>query len=35
MADTEVRLLVISHRHFATLLEDVPGLTQTLLAILS
>jgi hypothetical protein len=32
---TAVRLLVISRRHFATLLEDVPGLTQTLLVTLS
>ncbi len=35
VADTPVRLLVISRRHFATLLKDVPGLIQTLLVTLS
>lgn len=35
IADTPVRLLVISRRHFSMLLEDVPGLTQTLLATVS
>ncbi len=35
VADTPVRLLVISRRHFANLLKDVPGLTQILLATLS
>jgi CRP/FNR family transcriptional regulator, cyclic AMP receptor protein len=34
-ADTPVRLLVISRRQFSTLLMDVPGLTQNLLATLS
>ncbi len=35
VADTPLRLLVISRRHFSMLLKDVPGLTQTLLATLS
>jgi CRP/FNR family cyclic AMP-dependent transcriptional regulator len=35
VADTPVRLLVISRRHFSMLLKDVPGLTQTLLVTLS
>jgi CRP-like cAMP-binding protein len=35
IADSPVRLLVISRRQFSMLLEDVPGLTQTLLATLS
>jgi CRP-like cAMP-binding protein len=35
VADTSVRLLVISRRHFSALLRDVPGLTQTILATLS
>lgn len=35
VADTPVRLLVISRRHFSELLKDLPGLTQTLLATLS
>jgi CRP/FNR family cyclic AMP-dependent transcriptional regulator len=35
VANTSVRLLVISRRHFATLLRDVPGLTQTILVTLS
>lgn len=35
VADTPVRLLVISRRHFSELLKDVPGLTQILLATLS
>ncbi len=35
VADTAVRLLVISRRHFSMLLKDVPGLTQTLLVTLS
>ena len=35
VADTPVRLLVISRRHFAALLRDVPGLTQTILVTLS
>ena len=35
VADTPLRLLVISRRHFSVLLKDVPGLTQTLLATLS
>ena len=35
VADTSVRLLVISRRHFSALLRDVPGLTQTLLVTLS
>jgi hypothetical protein len=34
-ADTPGRLLVISRRHFAVLLKDVPGLTETLLVTLS
>ncbi len=35
VADTPVRLLVITRRHFSMLLTDVPGLTQTVLATLS
>ena len=35
VADTAVRLLVIGRKHFAALLEDVPGLTHTLLTTLS
>lgn len=35
VADTPVRLLVISRSHFAMLLKDVPELTETLLANLS
>ena len=35
VADTPVRLLVISRQHFSKLLRDVPGLTQTLLVTLS
>lgn len=35
VADTSVRLLVISRRHFAELLRDVPGLTQIILVTLS
>jgi len=35
VAETPVRLLVISRRHFSMLLKDVPGLTQTLLVTLS
>ena len=35
VADTAVRLLVISRRHFSALLRDVPGLTQTILVTLS
>ena len=35
VADTPVRLLVIGRKHFAALLEDVPGLTATLLTTLS
>ena len=35
VADTPGRLLVISRRHFAVLLKDVPGLTETLLVTLS
>jgi CRP/FNR family transcriptional regulator, cyclic AMP receptor protein len=35
IADSPVRLLVISRRQFSILLEDVPGLTQTLLVTLS
>jgi CRP/FNR family cyclic AMP-dependent transcriptional regulator len=35
VADTPVRLLVISRRHFSELLRDVPGLTQNLLMTLS
>jgi len=35
VAHTPVRLLVISRRNFARLLEDVPGLTQILLVTLS
>jgi CRP-like cAMP-binding protein len=35
VADTPLRLLVISRRHFAVLLKDVPGLPETLLVTLS
>ena len=35
VADTPVRLLVIGRKHFAELLDDVPGLTLTLLTTLS
>jgi CRP-like cAMP-binding protein len=35
VADTPGCLLVISRRHFAALLKDVPGLTATLLVTLS
>ena len=35
VANTPVRLLVISRRNFSALLNDVPGLTQTLLVTLS
>jgi CRP/FNR family transcriptional regulator, cyclic AMP receptor protein len=35
VADTPVRLLVISRRHFSVLIKEVPGLTQTLLITLS
>jgi CRP/FNR family transcriptional regulator, cyclic AMP receptor protein len=35
VADTPVRLLVISRRHFSVLLRDVPGLIQVLLVTLS
>jgi CRP-like cAMP-binding protein len=35
VADTPVRLLVIGRKHFAELLEEVPGLTHTLLTTLS
>jgi len=35
VADTPVRLLVITRRHFSMLLKDVPGLTQTVMATLS
>ncbi len=35
VAETPVRLLVISRRHFSVLLKDVPGLIQTLLVTLS
>ena len=35
VADTTVRLLVISPRHFSVLLKDVPGLTEALLVTLS
>ena len=35
VADTPVRLLVISRPHFSALLRDVPGLTQTILVTLS
>jgi len=35
VAETSVRLLVISRQNFSELLEDVPGLTQSLLATLS
>jgi CRP-like cAMP-binding protein len=35
VADTPVRLLVIGRKHFADVLDDVPGLTLTLLTTLS
>ena len=35
IAETPVRLLVISRRNFSVLLKDVPGLTQSLLLTLS
>jgi CRP-like cAMP-binding protein len=35
LADTSVRLLVISRRHFSVLLTEVPALTRTLLVTLS
>ena len=35
VADTPVRLLVISRRNFSVLLKEVPGLTQSLLVTLS
>ena len=35
VADTPLRLLVISRRHFTVLLKDVPGITETLLVTLS
>jgi len=35
VADTPLRLLVISRRNFADLFAKVPGMTQTLLATLS
>jgi CRP/FNR family cyclic AMP-dependent transcriptional regulator len=35
IADTPVRLLVISRRNFAKLLKDVPALTETILTTLS
>jgi CRP/FNR family cyclic AMP-dependent transcriptional regulator len=35
VAETPVRLLVISRRHFSVLFKDVPGLTQSLLMTLS
>ena len=35
VAETPVRLLVISRQHFSVLLTDVPGLIQTLLVTLS
>ena len=35
VADTPIRLLVITRRHFSELLKDVPGLTPTLLVTLS
>jgi CRP-like cAMP-binding protein len=35
IADTPVRLIVISRRNFAKLLKDVPGLTETILTTLS
>jgi CRP/FNR family cyclic AMP-dependent transcriptional regulator len=35
VAETPVRLLVISRRNFSVLLKDVPGLTQSLLMTLS
>lgn len=35
VADTPLRLLVITRKHFSTLLHEVPGLTQNLLVTLS
>ena len=35
VAETPLRLLVIERRHFSALLDQVPGLTQSLLATLS
>jgi CRP-like cAMP-binding protein len=35
VAETPVRLLVISRRNFSVLLKEVPGLTQSLLVTLS
>ena len=35
VADTPVRLLVISRRHFSVILKEVPALTPTLLVTLS
>jgi CRP/FNR family cyclic AMP-dependent transcriptional regulator len=35
VADTSLRLLVISRRNFQSLLDDVPGMTQNLLVTLS
>ena len=35
VAETPIRLLVISRRNFSVLLKDVPGLTQSLLMTLS
>ena len=35
VAETPVRLLVISRRNFSVLLKDVPGLTQSLMVALS
>jgi CRP-like cAMP-binding protein len=35
VAETPVRLLVISRRNFSGLLKEVPGLTQALLMVLS
>jgi CRP-like cAMP-binding protein len=35
VADTPIRLLVISRGHFSGLLKNVPGLTSTLLVTLS
>jgi len=35
VAETPLRLLVISRRNFSALLDEVPGMTQTLLATLS
>ena len=35
VAETPIRLLVISRRNFSVLLKEVPGLTQSLLVTLS